>query len=347
MAWFDFKKRDVKPTPVAHDRPARGAHWPPTGFEIAGEWFAWGATLDDVSRRGINFAKVSGSPNFRTVHCVGRVLGLDHALIELQQYADERPICTVVYRLPRSPGLSHIESIQGGHAKLVLALNQPTTGEGDASHLQRGHLGEVILYARWQAPSASWGVSWFGDVRHEQGHAISGAVYLSWDDPIEAAKPYLAPYLECLRALDGVRVADVVARLRSTDRRPAQLEDRSFTQARRVLSCSGVLLTSPSLTKALNFDPAGELVVWRAEDGRVGVSNQRDTLMIEPLGAVPLQWLNLRPAKGSGSHNVSVASLAMRFDHLPVAQCTSIQHFVDALRALPQTKYQYIEDDDT
>ncbi len=346
MPRFDLGKRGVKSSAAAVDRSIKGSTWPPTGFEIAGEWFAWGATMADVAQRGIKWAKVDGDPNFRYVHCVGRVLALDHSLIELQQHADERPICAVSYQISRSPGSSHIECIQEGHAKLLLALNEPTSGQGDVSQLQRGHLGEVILYARWQAPSASWGVSWFGDVRHAQGHAVSGAVYTVWDDPLEAAKPYLGPYQARQTALEGVRVTEVLARLLNTDRRLVEAEDHALTQARRVLARSDVLFTTPPLASALGFDAAGELVVWRAEDGRLGVSTPRDTVLIEPHGLLPLQWLHLHPAKGAGGHHVSVASLAMDFDHRPVAQCASIQRFVDALRARPQVTYQFIEEHD-
>ncbi len=338
---------------------------PTLGFDVAGEWFAWGTTFDDVAQRGIRLQQDPRSATRRVVQAVGRCFGGDYALVELASYAQDRPIWSVSYQVPRSTWMDHIETITDAHGRLVTTLGPPTRGQGEARQLKRAHFGEVILYAVWQEAQAHWGVSWYGDVRHEHGHAISGSIYIGWDDVLAAAKPYLPSYRSQQQALGQLTVASVVAKLAQPKRAqpsPPQviqapskpIEDRALTEARRALSRSALCFTTPALVQALGLHDGTssqtELVVWRSVAGHLAASTAPTTLVTAPGTPLPLQWTHLKPAKGGGGNSVTVGqganALGLSLDFQPLGDCIEILRFVEALKPLPDVSYQFIEDSD-
>jgi hypothetical protein len=327
-------------------------------FAIGHELFPFGSTYIDLEARGIAINCGSSPRRNEVIDVSGNVCGLQYTFVEVFCFAPNRPIEQLWYTLPLDSVAGHLGTIRQGQRRLIQALGRPTTASGHISDICITSEGDVVFDAVWRLKHCLWGVSWFGDVRHQHGNALSGMLYLHWDDEKAAAKPYLPEFRLHVSGLQHIPVPTAISRLRDSDLdRPSirkwyhvgaasdPASDPSLIEAQRALYSPRLLFTPRKWLRELPIYVGGELVAWKSSDGLLGVSTPHDTWMAE-LGELPVvdEFLT-HPAKGPGSHSVRLGEIEVTVAYTEGGN-PEIQEFIAAIKAAVQIEHRHHESSD-
>jgi hypothetical protein len=325
---------------------------------IGGESFPLGATVDDLRAKGLHVESQAGYEQHARLSIAGQRFGLNYPLIDINCFAENRPIQQVWYYLPLRRSKGHLETIRATQRHLNRHLGRPTSATGNLDELTLAHSGAVISHATWRRKSGLWGVSWYGDVRREGGHDVSGMLYQYWDDEIAAAQPYLPALRIDQRRLEEMNAPTVLARVQDASLATPKVwrwfhegavnspeKNRALLEAQRALYSPSLLFTPLHWNAALNFNRDGEFVAWQSSNGLLGVSTAHDTWVAEDGVNLVLHEYLIRPAKGPGCHMFRLGPIAVTHSYVEHGS-QSINAAVASIKADARIEHRFIEDSD-
>ncbi len=327
-------------------------------FAIGHEWLPFGSTLVDLETRGIAGEGESLDKSNMDLDVYGNIFGMEYVSIAAFCFGINRPIETLWHKLPFKPSEGHLGTIRQGQRHLMNALGRPTTASGDISDICITSEGDVVFHAVWRLKHCLWGVSWYGNTRHENGRALSGMLYLQWDDEKSAAKPYLPEFRLELGKLDRMPVPTVIARLLDNElARPFirkwyhvgavtdPAKDPSLIEAQRALYTPRLLFTPRNWLVELQINANGELVVWRSICGLLGISTPCDTWVTKQDEFLVIDEYLTRPAKGPGRHSVRIGEINVSVDFVEGGN-PAMNDFIAAIKSMDKTEYRFHESSD-
>lgn len=115
--------------------------------------------------------------------------------------------------------------------------------------------------------------------------------------------------------------------------------------AQRVLRGPSLHFTVPDFA-LLKGDAAADhqLVLWSAASGEAwGVSDIHNTVYCRRGETLRAQWVQVQPAKGGGSTDLSFGRLFNSLPYSPRERCSAIAQFMDILATMPGASFQYSE----
>ena len=87
-----------------------------------------------------------------------------------------------------------------------------------------------------------------------------------------------------------------------------------------------------------------QLVLWSAASGDAwGVSDIHSTVFCRRGETLEAQWVQVLPAKGGGSTDLSFGALDNSLPYRPRERCSAIAQFMDILATMPGASFQYSE----
>jgi len=312
------------------------------GFDTAAGSFAWGTTFEQLEARGLRPVHATAA-GVNVWHVAGAdVLGLRSSRMELMVPRPGRPVMQVCHRLDLPAGESHVDFALHAHARLVERLGMPNHGDARPARFKEENSWSVAVNAEWRLGSVRVGVSWYGAPRDDEAAVkTSGILFVDWDDEVAAAAPWAEAWQREQLALDAMlRGAHAVARLEAG---PARDYARSASQ--RVLRMPALHFTLPGFALLQGEGAANHrLVLWSSASGDAwGVSDLHDTVFCRRGESLAAQWVQVLPAKGGGSTDLSFGPLANTSPYRPRERCGAIAQFMDILATMPGASFQYSE----
>ena len=285
-----------------------------SGFDASGHWFRWGTTLDGVAR-ALDIMPEDSSPVIG-IGCES-VFGLEALHLDISAPARDRPVTSLCFQL--APAADAIAaSPDPWRTRLDNLLGPPLSVDEEP---QRAcHPGAVVFYARWPAGNIEVGLSIYGALRACAGGQAAGCVWISWS-VVEAAVPYLAEWQARCNALSEAApaAADILV-YRLGWELPARFGSETdgvsgdpHGIATNVLYAPRILRTPPSVSDLVG---SHGVALWRTSDRHSwALSTGTETVSFGIGETVEIAFNDIRPAKGAGCYEISVAGWSIRDCH--------------------------------
>ncbi|SEF29950.1 hypothetical protein ABL840_14875 [Variovorax sp. NFACC27] len=322
------------------------------GFDTVAGTFAWGTTFEQLEARGLRRAATEFGAIYWRVPGVD-VLGLRSSGMDLMGPYLGRPVMQVWHRLDLPDGESHVSFVLRAHAHLVAQLGMPDHGDMQPARFKEENAWNVAVSAEWRVGGVNVGVSWYGAPRNDETEVKTcGILFLDWNDEIAAAAPWVDAWQREQASLDILlRQAHTVAKLQAGPAHEQAMhsgnanEIRALVTAQRVLRRPSLHFTVPDFM-LLNGDGAADhqLVLWSSASGDAwGVSDIHNTVCCRRGETLKAQWMQVLPAKGGGSTDLSFGPLIKTLPFSPRERCGAIEQFMDILAVMPGASFQYRE----
>lgn len=310
-------------------------------FQIDGEKWAFGSTLDDLKKRRIDL-HIHDDLRSALIISQGFQFGLQFAYIKVECFAPNRPLNKISYWILTQEPSGHSATVIAGHDRMQKVLGKSVVNSNSLIGRFTGFFVSGLVlkpgWTRWSKRNSSWEMNWFEKARIDKGNGISGVLTQTWHDEFIAAIPYAQAYRVRQRNYDGVTDISVLARITSAglrrsfplfltlDKRGLGKVNRKLWEAQRALYNPDWYYTTDELIGKLNLNMNGELVVWQSYDGRFGVSTPDNTWISRPNEVLLVsRWLsppeNIKSSDPEhevfieGRDSVSLGSASASFDY--------------------------------
>lgn len=253
------------------------------GYRIDGAFHPWGTAFEEPAERPCSTA-----------------YGFETIFVELYAADPGKPVVTASYEL------ANVIDRKATFARLVKTLGQPAEIDRSGEEAGRDSSSNVVLYANWPRGNHSISVSFWGAPRPSAFGDGIGRLYVTWNDTEAAAAPFADDWQRANEA-----VARAAARL---DGKPAifavawPLFDKDYPPydaSYRAVNMPELLDTPGPVAERLR---ANAFALWQG-DGVWHLSHGRFTVI---LGAVPVQILDIAPARGGGFSAIEVGAWSAR-----------------------------------
>lgn len=262
-------------------------------FQIDGHKLRFGSTLNDLKKKRIDL-EISDDLRSASILSKGFQFGLEYAYIEMECFAPNRPINKVSYWIATQESSRHSATVRAGHKMMQKELGKAVGNSNSLiERVTRLFAYGLVLedgWTRWNKRDYSWEMSWFEKSRVDKEKEISGVLTQSWHDEIDAASQYVNSYKNRQKNYENVTNLIVLARISNDcfrrnfplfltrEKRGWKFKvDRKLWEAQRALYNPNWYYTSNELVSKLKLKMTGELIVWRSQDGRFGVSTPCNT----------------------------------------------------------------------